>query len=48
MYKPTNREKKLAPRKSRSYCPACDKNIVSDGSKCKTCKTRKQPRRFKK
>jgi tRNA(Ile2) C34 agmatinyltransferase TiaS len=47
-YKPTNREKKLAPRKELSYCPKCDRDMVSDGSKCGTCGKRKLPRRFKK
>lgn len=48
-YRRTNREKKLAPKKSKKHwCPCCDAGLVRPGGKCPTCKKRIGPRKFKK
>ena len=33
----TNRDKVRAPRKTKFYCPSCDRAFVSDGGKCPIC-----------
>ena len=42
-----NRERKRAPKRGRSWCPACDRAQVSDGQRCPRCGRRKLPRRAK-
>lgn len=41
-YTPTNREKKLAPKRGRGkfWCIFCDKAMVCSGEKCSKCKKR--------
>ena len=47
-YQPTNREKKLAPKKGKAWCDFCDGDLVADGAKCRRCGRRHPIRRFKK
>lgn len=48
MYKPTNREKQLAPRKGKYWCTPCDKAMVHPGGRCPNCGKKEAKRRFKK
>ena len=47
IYIKSNREKSKQPRGHSSWCPACDKALVRDGSKCIECGKRKLPKRNK-
>ena len=42
----SNREKKLYPRKVKSYCFSCDMALVRPGGKCPNCGSRMTKRRL--
>jgi len=44
----SNREKALAPRKTKFYCEYCDRSFVGPGAKCPVCNKRSGKRRLKK
>ena len=48
MHSLTNREKRLEPKKGKTFCGSCDMAMVSDGQKCPRCNYRHGVRRFKK
>ncbi len=48
MYTPTNREKRLQPKKGKFWCGNCDAQIVSEWRKCPNCGKRNGVRRSKK
>lgn len=33
----TNRERKTEPKRSKSWCDRCDRNIIVHGGKCEVC-----------
>lgn len=33
----TNREKKLAPRRTKYWCFGCDRNLIAPAQKCSVC-----------
>jgi len=48
-YEPSNREKKLTPRKhGKFWCIHCDQAQVHEGLKCPVCKKRSGTRRLRK
>lgn len=46
-YPPTNRDRKLSPKRGNTYCGGCDRELVPDGSKCTICGWRNGKRRLK-
>ena len=47
-YKRTNREMKLEPHGSGSYCQNCDGGYPHDGQRCPNCNKKALPLRSKK
>ena len=48
VYKKTNREKRLTPKKGRVWCGGCDSALVGEWEKCPKCGRRNGTRRLKK
>jgi hypothetical protein len=46
-YRPSNRDRALAPRYGFFWCVGCDRQIVRVGGKCRICGTKHLPRRLK-
>lgn len=47
-YPKSNREKRTAPKRGLFYCGYCDRDMVSNGSRCETCGHREGTKRLKK
>jgi Zn finger protein HypA/HybF involved in hydrogenase expression len=48
IYKKTNREKRLEPKKGIFWCHNCDQQLTGEWSKCPFCGKRNGIKRFKK
>lgn len=47
-YKKSNREQRMEPKRGLFYCSSCDRDMVSNGSRCGTCGHREGVKRLKK
>lgn len=47
-YNPTNRERRLRPRKARIWCDWCDSFVVGNWEKCPICGKRSGNKTLKK
>lgn len=47
MHYPTNRDRKLASRRGRSWCDYCDRTLVAIGGRCPLCHRKEMKRRLK-
>jgi len=46
-YSPTNRDKRLTPKRVFGWCDGCDRVLVSGGKKCPVCGHRQGKYRLK-
>jgi len=47
-YRKTNREKRLTPKKGKTWCGGCDAALVGEWEKCPLCGCRNGTKRMKK